>query len=1608
MSKVIGIVKEIIGTIKVTTQSGAVKSLSKGDVVHENDKIDAMASSQVIIQLNDGKEIIIEGDTSLSLNEEYINSYTSEVTLTDTNNDIAEVEALLANDEEGTAAGQENTGQEGGLSNAYYHERLKFGENTNELENTQFNRTTSIIAEDNNTVNFNEQNLDDTSEIGVGPVTDADTDANSVGENAANGTEVQITGLATDPDAADSVTYSLSDDYNGAFTIDPTTGVVTVLDNSKLDYETNTAPTIEITATSSDGSSSKETFTINLSDDTSEIGVGPVTDADTDANSVGENAANGTEVQITGLATDPDAADSVTYSLSDDYNGAFTIDPTTGVVTVLDNSKLDYETNTAPTIEITATSSDGSSSKETFTINLSDDTNPVFEDENGTPVDSYSFNYNENSEDATLIGTVYTDEDTTYTISGADSSWFEVDADGKVTLTAAGVAAASNDFEDADGNNVHQVVITATDTAGNSSNITVNLNEQNLDEAPVAVDDPVIVMGGLHVDYYGSSSQLSSIADVERIIASKEEADAVFVSTDINYGYTDINSDGKYNNDERSTILTGNLSDGLDIQNSEVNDSHLSDFIKNDNGSLVYNQTSIDNGSLESATDGILHITGMLNIQNSGNYTFKVNSDDGFDIRIDGVSVLSLNRNTGVVPSQKEIFLEEGSHNVEIVYWDQGGAYIFDLDLLDNSGTNVWIPVNLSHAKTGSIDVRDDSIIKLDLAQNDYDVDSEVNLDSIVIVTSASHGQVIVNDDGTVTYNPDDNYHGIDTFEYTIKDEAGNVSNVATVTVNVVPSTSSNAIVYEAGLSDGTDPSANVVTEGNLLGDQGGSILSVEGNSTIENGIITTTTQNGTIEVYTQAIDGHEIGDYIYTLTAPSSDGDNVVDNIDYTFTQGSNSVQSSTLGINIVDDAPVGKDIIENLQSTSSNTQTTNLIVVLDKSGSMDWDVDGNKTGESDFDSSKVRMDIAKDALKSMFDSYDNMGNVNIQFVSFSSTAEKSKWFVDNKNDANEHLDNINTGGGTYYDTALNEVIDNYSAPQSDKTLVYFISDGEPNTNHGVDDTVSYDGKNGESAWEQFLEDNNVDISFSIGITNNTNLNSLKPIAFPENIDNVDEPYVIKVINPEDLEKTLLDTVDQAVVEGTASVLMSSGETGIVLGADGGRISSIQLGSETYNYDSNNVEQTINTSRGGKLVVDFDTGGYRYTINPKDTIEGEQEIFTITAVDEDGDSVSVDLVINLDFIAKIDANRDTVLTNENTLEISDVSDTALVANDNGLNTVSSKSNIISLSENDFSSNWTVTNGINQNNNSKETATTIQRSFFGDESGSHASNVNQSGPSAAYISSIAQNGEEDWLNISLAKGEKLFFDIDNASYNVNIKVFDKDGNHLADISENSAGPYGDFEAVSSGEYFISIEFDSSYRTGDYELYMTIDNADAEYTNLSEYTIGDVNDPNGHDSAFVDIKHQSGDTVQGTSNDEILIGRDNQADTLNGAGGNDIIVYDSLDTINGGDGRDILLLDESISLDFDSVSNKIDQVEGINLEQGNQSITLDVQDIIDITDSENILEISGDSNDNVTLDASEGAWTMIETVDGFNKYTATDSDGNEATILIEQDIHVDPS
>ena len=218
--------------------------------------------------------------------------------------------------------------------------------------------------------------ITDTDEFDVGAITDTDNSTNEVAESVANGTAVGITAFASDADGGDSVSYSLSDDAGGAFAIDSTTGEVTVLDTSLLDFETSDTMTIEVTATSTDGSSSSQSFAIGVTD-TDEFDVGAITDTDSASNEVAESVANGTAVGITAFAHDADGSDSVSYSLSDDAGGAFAIDAATGEVTVLDTSLLDFEASDTMTIEVTATSTDGSTSSQSFAIGVTDENEGV-------------------------------------------------------------------------------------------------------------------------------------------------------------------------------------------------------------------------------------------------------------------------------------------------------------------------------------------------------------------------------------------------------------------------------------------------------------------------------------------------------------------------------------------------------------------------------------------------------------------------------------------------------------------------------------------------------------------------------------------------------------------------------------------------------------------------------------------------------------------------------------------------------------------------------------------------------------------------------------------------------------------------------------------------------------------------------------------------------------------------------------------------------------------------------------------------------------------------------------------------------------------------------
>ena len=74
--------------------------------------------------------------------------------------------------------------------------------------------------------------------------------------------------------------------------------------------------------------------------------------------------------------------------------------------------------------------------------------------------------------------------------------------------------------------------------------------------------------------------------------------------------------------------------------------------------------------------------------------------------------------------------------------------------------------------------------VVIDVADNDLDVNNDLDLDSVVITQNPAHGTVVVLGGGLVEYTADYAWVGADTFNYHISDVTGLVSNIATVQVD--------------------------------------------------------------------------------------------------------------------------------------------------------------------------------------------------------------------------------------------------------------------------------------------------------------------------------------------------------------------------------------------------------------------------------------------------------------------------------------------------------------------------------------------------------------------------------------------------------------------------------------------------------------------------------------------------------------------------------------------------------------------------------------------------------------------------------------------------------
>ena len=388
------------------------------------------------------------------------------------------------------------------------------------------------------------------------------TGAFSIAENAAIGTVVgSVSG--TDPDASDSLSYSIvGGNSNGAFAINAATGKLTVANSAALDFESSPTFSLMIRATDAGGLTNDATTTIVLSN------VNEAPTMQTAAFSIAENAANGTVIgSVSG--TDPDASDSLSYSIIGNTNGAFAINSTTGTLSVANTAALNFEATPSFSLVIRVTDASGLTSDATTAISVSN--------VNEAPtMTSGSFSITENATNGTLVGTVTgTDPDPSTTLSysiigGNPSGAFGINAaTGAITVSNS----AALDFETTP---LFNLVIRATDAGGLFDDTTTTIAVSTVNEAPTII---------------GNSFTIAENAMANTVVG------------------TVISSDPDANDAPRYAIVSGNLNGAFAIHATtgqlSVANAAAIDFETTPSFALVIRVT--DQGLLSS--DAVVNVT---------------------------------------------------------------------------------------------------------------------------------------------------------------------------------------------------------------------------------------------------------------------------------------------------------------------------------------------------------------------------------------------------------------------------------------------------------------------------------------------------------------------------------------------------------------------------------------------------------------------------------------------------------------------------------------------------------------------------------------------------------------------------------------------------------------------------------------------------------------------------------------------------------------------------------------------------------------------------------------------------------------------------------------
>jgi len=113
------------------------------------------------------------------------------------------------------------------------------------------------------------------------------------------------------------------------------------------------------------------------------------------------------------------------------------------------------------------------------------------------------------------------------------------------------------------------------------------------------------------------------------------------------------------------------------------------------------------------------------------------------------------------------------------------------------------------------------------------------------------------------------------------------------------------------------------------------------------------------------------------------------------------------------------------------------------------------------------------------------------------------------------------------------------------------------------------------------------------------------------------------------------------------------------------------------------------------------------------------------------------------------------------------------------------------------------------------------------------------------------------------------------------------------------------------------------------------------------------------------------------------------------------IYDGTTEIDAGAGFDTIVLDGDLDIDFsDANIARIENIEKLDLTEGTHNVALSLDDVLNMTDEDNTLEITGDDADSLNVDTS--GWTQESAEDDGSVTTYTYSNGSDSITLIVDD------